>query len=134
MAFLSKNLSFNGTNIPFLLFSIISLHPGTLVVIIGKDIIKQPYKKRRGTFKIRGQISNETITSIKELKDPSKIADNIASHLNTSISEKQQIFETNDVKKRINLIIKIMENETSIIGVEKMGWHAVLQRREQLPP
>jgi len=36
-----------------------------------------------------------------------------------SISEKQQIFETNDVKKRLNAIIKIMENETSIIGVEK---------------
>ena len=43
----------------------------------------------------------------------------ISSHLNASISEKQQIFETQDVKKRLNLIIKIMENETSIIGVEK---------------
>ena len=68
---------------------------------------------------INKKISNETITSIKELKDPSKIADNIASHLNTSISEKQQIFETIDVKKRLNAVIKIMENETSIIGVEK---------------
>ena len=68
---------------------------------------------------INKKISNETITSIKELKEPSKIADNIASHLNTSISEKQQIFETIDVKKRLNAVIKIMENETSIIGVEK---------------
>jgi ATP-dependent Lon protease len=33
--------------------------------------------------------------------------------------KKQQIFETVDVKKRLNAIIKIMENETSIIGVEK---------------
>ncbi len=68
---------------------------------------------------INKKISNETISSIKELKEPSKIADNIASHLNTSISEKQQIFETIDVKKRLNAVIKIMENETSIIGVEK---------------
>ena len=68
---------------------------------------------------INKKISNETITSIKELKDPSKIADNIASHLNTTISEKQQIFETSNVKKRLNTVIKIMENETSIIGVEK---------------
>ena len=68
---------------------------------------------------INKKISNETINSIKELKDPSKIADNIASHLNTTISEKQQMFETADVKKRLNTVIKIMENETSIIGVEK---------------
>ena len=68
---------------------------------------------------INKKISNETINSIKQLKDPSQIADNIASHITATISEKQQIFETIDVKKRLNAIIKIMENETSIIGVEK---------------
>ena len=68
---------------------------------------------------INKKISNETINTIKQLKDPSQIADNIASHIVASISEKQQIFETSDVKKRLNAIIKIMENETSIIGVEK---------------
>ena len=68
---------------------------------------------------INKKISSETINNIKQLKDPSKIADNIASHLNASILEKHQIFETLDVKKRLNGVIKIMENETSIIGVEK---------------
>ena len=68
---------------------------------------------------INKKISNETINTIKQLKDPSQIADNIASHISATISEKQQIFETVDVKKRLNAIIKIMENETSIIGVEK---------------
>jgi ATP-dependent Lon protease len=68
---------------------------------------------------INKKISNETINTIKQLKDASQIADNIASHITATISEKQQIFETSDVKKRLNSIIKIMENETSIIGVEK---------------
>ncbi|MDA7597113.1 endopeptidase La [Candidatus Pelagibacter sp.] len=68
---------------------------------------------------INKKVSSETINTIKQLKDPSQIADNIASHLTATISEKQQIFETVDVKKRINVIIKIMENEASIIGVEK---------------
>ena len=76
-------------------------------------------KKLEKLSSVNKKISNETITAIKELKDPSKIADNIASHLNTSISEKQHLFETADVKKRLNAIIKIMDNETSIIGVEK---------------
>ncbi len=68
---------------------------------------------------INKKISSETINNIKQLKDPSQIADNIASHISATISEKQQIFENSDVKKRLNAIIKIMENETSIIGVEK---------------
>ncbi len=68
---------------------------------------------------INKKISSETINNIKQLKDPIQIVDNIASHINATISEKQQIFETLDVKKRLNGVIKIMENETSIIGVEK---------------
>ena len=68
---------------------------------------------------INKKISVETISNIKQLKDPTKIVDNIASYLNSTMSEKQQIFETVDVKKRLNDVIKIMENEASIIGVER---------------
>jgi len=68
---------------------------------------------------VNKKISSETINNIKKLKEPSEIADNIAAHLNCTISEKQKIFETLDVKKRLIAIIKIMENEASIIGVEK---------------
>ena len=68
---------------------------------------------------INKKISTDTINNIKKLTDASHIADNIASHLTATILEKQQIFETIDVKKRLSSIIKIMENETSIIGVEK---------------
>ena len=76
-------------------------------------------KKLEKLTTVNKKISSDVLENIKQLKDASKIADNIASHLNSSISEKQQIFETLDVKKRLNTIIKIMENEASIIGVEK---------------
>ena len=68
---------------------------------------------------INKKISNETINTIKQLKDPSQIADNIASHITATISEKQQIFETVDVKKRLNSIVKIMENETTLLVLKK---------------
>jgi ATP-dependent Lon protease len=68
---------------------------------------------------INKKISSETINSIKQLKEPTQIADNIGSHITATISQKQLIFETIDVKKRLNAIIEIMEGETSIIGVEK---------------
>ncbi len=92
--------------------------------IINKDedllpLALNSIKKLEKLTSINKKISNETINNIKLLKDPSKISDNIASHLNATISEKQQVFETIDLKKRLNLINKIMDNETSIIGVEK---------------
>jgi len=65
------------------------------------------------------KISDETMNSLKQLKDPSQIADNIASHLNITIMEKQKIFEILNVKERINKIIEIVDNEARIIGVEK---------------
>ena len=76
-------------------------------------------KRMEKLTSINKKISSETISTIKKLNEASKIADNIASHLTATISEKQQIFETIDVKKRLESIIKTMENETSIIGVEK---------------
>jgi ATP-dependent Lon protease, bacterial type len=68
---------------------------------------------------VNKKISSETINNIKQLKDSSKISDHITSHLSMMITEKQEIFETLDVKKRLNAVIKVMENEASIIGVEK---------------
>jgi len=85
------------------------LHPLSLTAI----------KRLEKLSSINKKVSTETINNIKQLKESSKIADNIASHLNTTITEKQQLFETLDVKKRLNDVIKIMENEASIIGVEK---------------
>ena len=57
-------------------------------------------KKLEKLTVVNKKISSETINSIKQLKDPSKIADNIASHLNTTIIERQKIFETLEVKKK----------------------------------
>ena len=76
-------------------------------------------KRMEKLSSITRKVSTETINNIKQIKDASKIADNIVTHLNTTITEKQQLFETLDVKKRLNDVIKIMENEASIIGVEK---------------
>ena len=44
---------------------------------------------------------SDSINSIKKLKDPSQIADNIASNLNLQIFEKQEILEIVDLRKRL---------------------------------
>ena len=61
----------------------------------------------------------DSINNIKKNKDPSQIADNIASNLNLQISEKQEILETIDLRKRLEKINELVEKETSLISVEK---------------
>ena len=76
-------------------------------------------KKLEKLSGINKKIPFESISNLKSLKDSSQIADNITSHLNISISDKQKIFEMLDVKKKINKIIEYLDNEISIVGVEK---------------
>jgi ATP-dependent Lon protease len=61
----------------------------------------------------------DSINSIKKLKEPSQIADNIASNLSLQIYEKQELLEMVDLKRKLEKINELVEKETSEIFVEK---------------
>ena len=62
---------------------------------------------------------SDTSSSLKNLKDPSQIANNISSNLNIQIFEKQELLEITDLKKRLEKIHQFIEKETSVLSVEK---------------
>ena len=62
---------------------------------------------------------SDSINSIKKLKDPCQIADNIASNLNIQIFEKQELLEIIDLRKRLEKINELLDKEISVISVEK---------------
>ena len=57
--------------------------------------------------------------NLKNLKNPSQIANNISSNLNIQIFEKQELLEILDLKKRLEKIHQLIEKETSVLSVEK---------------
>ncbi len=61
----------------------------------------------------------EGTNSLKNLKDPIQIANNISSNLSIQIFEKQELLEITDLKKRLEKIHSFIEKETSVISVEK---------------
>ena len=65
------------------------------------------------------KISFELMENLKDVKDPSKIADHISSQLNISIFEKQKLLEEIDLKKRLEKLMEHINNEINVIGVEK---------------
>ncbi len=62
---------------------------------------------------------NDGSSNLKNLKDPSQIANNISSNLNIQIFEKQELLEILDLKKRLEKIHQLIEKETSVLSVEK---------------
>ena len=62
---------------------------------------------------------NNTTSNLKNLKDPSEIANNISSNLNIQIFEKQELLEIIDLKKKLEKIHQIIEKETSVLSVDK---------------
>jgi len=69
--------------------------------------------------KLNKKIAPEVMTSLSGIDDPSRLADTIAAHMVLKMEEKQSILEINDVKNRIEKIIKLIENELDILQVEK---------------
>tara|TARA_Y100000590_G_scaffold224879_1_gene254276 strand:- start:1375 stop:3771 length:2397 start_codon:yes stop_codon:yes gene_type:complete len=65
------------------------------------------------------KLSFELMTNLKELKDPSKIADHIAAQLNISISDKQKLLEIVSLKQRLEKLMEHINNEINVISVEK---------------
>ncbi|MDC0512055.1 endopeptidase La [bacterium] len=62
---------------------------------------------------------NEASGNLKNLKDPTQIANNLSSNLNIQIFEKQELLEIIDLKKRLEKIHGLIEKETSVLSVEK---------------
>jgi len=62
---------------------------------------------------------NDSSNSLKNLKNPTQIANNISSNLNIQIFEKQELLEIIDLKKRLEKIHSLIEKETSVLSVEK---------------
>ena len=65
------------------------------------------------------KISFELMANLKDVKDPSKIADHISAQLNISIFEKQKLLEEINLKRRLEKLMEHINNEINVIGVEK---------------
>lgn len=69
-------------------------------------------------LKMSEHVSSEAMLLLKGVEDLGLYADTIASHLLTSVEEKQMIVETLDVTERIKSLIKILKREIEWLHVE----------------
>tara|TARA_A100001037_G_scaffold305522_1_gene346040 strand:- start:241 stop:2577 length:2337 start_codon:yes stop_codon:yes gene_type:complete len=82
-------------------------------------------------IKLNKKIPPEVLTSVKQIEDPGKLADTIASHLAVKILEKQELLELENILARLEKVYAHMEGEIGVLQVEKRIRNRVKRQMEK---
>jgi ATP-dependent Lon protease len=69
--------------------------------------------------KLNKKINPEVVGVVTQITEPDKLADVISSHLAIKIRDKQQILETIELTKRLELVLKFLEGEIGVMNTER---------------
>ena len=70
-------------------------------------------------IKLSHKSTQETLATVTDIEEPSRLADIVASHLSLKVREKQNILETLDVTKRMKELIELISNEQKVLDLER---------------
>ena len=82
-------------------------------------ISRQVVSRFEDFVKLNSKVASEVVSSLKDIRDPSKIADTVASKMTGNVSEKQKILEILNLEERLNDILSLLDGELSVLQVEK---------------
>jgi ATP-dependent Lon protease len=69
--------------------------------------------------KTNRKLPPEILTTLSGIEDPSRFGDTVAAHLSARIEDKQQVLETLDVARRLEILIGLVEAEIDVQQLEK---------------
>lgn len=65
------------------------------------------------------KVTTETFNTVSDIEEPGRLADMVASHLSLKMPAKQEVLETFDISKRLELLISRLHNEQEVQDIEK---------------
>ncbi len=69
--------------------------------------------------RVSQRMAVEGVSFLRNIEDPSKLADTIASNMMVKTEQRQEILETTDIKVRLEKILKLITSEVEILGLEE---------------
>ncbi len=96
-----------------------------------KALLRTAAEQFESYSKINKKISSDIVNSIHDIKNISQMADNIATHLNINLNDKQKLLELIVSKLRLEKVLEYIENDLSVIKVEKKIRGRVKQSMEK---
>ena len=77
------------------------------------------------------KVTTETYNTVADIEEPGRLADMVASHLPLKLAGKQEVLETFDVSKRLEMLLARLHNEQEVIDLEKRINQRVKKAMEQ---
>lgn len=69
--------------------------------------------------KLNGKVAADLVTLAGKIEDPGIFSDTIVSCFSISVSDKQAFLENNDVRRRLEELLSVLESENNVYSVEK---------------
>ncbi|WP_010531145.1 endopeptidase La [Lentibacillus jeotgali] len=70
-------------------------------------------------IKVSQKITKETLSTVSDIDEPSRLADIVTSHLSLKIKDKQDLLEMVNVKERLQHLIQLITDEKKVLDLEK---------------
>jgi len=81
--------------------------------------------------KLNRKVPPETLTSLAGIEQPGRLADTVAAHMSLKLDAKQRVLEIQDVRKRLEHILALIEGEMDVLQIEKRIRGRVKQQMEK---
>jgi ATP-dependent Lon protease len=81
--------------------------------------------------KMNKKVPPEVLTSLAGIEQPGRLADTVAAHMALKLAEKQKVLEIQDVRKRLEHILALVEGEMEVLQIEKRIRGRVKQQMEK---
>ncbi|MDR0952693.1 MAG: endopeptidase La [Elusimicrobiota bacterium] len=84
-----------------------------------KALMRQTLDQFEEYAMVTKRIAIEGVSFLRQIEDPSKLADTIASNIIVKTQDRQDILETVDIKARLEKLLKLLASEVEIISLEE---------------
>ena len=81
--------------------------------------------------KLNKKVPPEILTSLAGIEQPGRLADTVAAHMSLKLAEKQKVLEIQDVRKRLEHMLAMIEGEMDVLQIEKRIRGRVKQQMER---
>jgi ATP-dependent Lon protease len=81
--------------------------------------------------KMNKKVPPEVLTSLAGIEQPGRLADTVAAHMALKLAEKQKVLEIQDVRKRLEHVLALVEGEMEVLQIEKRIRGRVKQQMEK---
>ncbi len=81
--------------------------------------------------KMNKKVPPEVLTSLAGIEHAGRLADTVAAHMSLKLAEKQRVLEIQDVRKRLEHVLALVEGEMEVLQIEKRIRGRVKQQMEK---